>query len=178
MKIIGIILLALGAYFVWRFVIHGDGLVLITPDSGKKVTAVVKRIDPGKELVVEVDNNSKESRITQIVLSRDLVAQLGMSAPAGFKEELLPLTEAEMKDQDSVAFVENYNRENIRWVGTHVVAPDTKGEIIFPITKAADVTGFILFQYEAKWGIGGSISSFRARLGAPEPNKALQGDAQ
>lgn len=171
MKIVGIILLALTAYFVWRFMVRGDALIMVTPGSDKRVTATMKRIVPAKELVVEVDNNSKESRVTQISLARSLVAQLGMSPPAGFKEELLPLTEKEKKDNDSVAFVEKYNKDNIRWIGTLVVPPDAKAEVVFPITTGADVKGFIQFQYEAKWGLGGSISHFRANLGTPEPNK-------
>lgn len=174
MKIVGLVILALIAYFVWRFVVRGDALVVITRDSGKKVTGAVTRVVPGKELVVEVDNPSKEIRITEISLARALVAGLGISAPEGFREEALPLTAREREDPESVAFVERFNREHVRWVGSHVVPQEGRAQLVFPIARAAEASGFIHFRYEARWGIGGSISSFRARLGSPEPERAPQ----
>lgn len=60
MKVVGIILLVAVAYVVWRFVIHGDALVLIGSDTGKRVTASLTEVIPNEALVVAIDNNDKK----------------------------------------------------------------------------------------------------------------------
>ncbi len=172
MKIVGIAVLILVAYFVWRFVIRGDALVLVTPDAGGRVTAVVKRVVPDKEIVIEISNNSKANRITEISLSRAFAAQLGLSEPSGFRAETLPLSEGERKNREMAEYVEKYNKEEIRWVGNLALAPNAKTELVFPAKSASALTGEIRFQYEAKVGLGGSISWFRVNLAEQASNKA------
>lgn len=178
MKIIGLIVLVIITYFAWRFVIHGDALVLVTPETGNWVNAVVKQIDPGKELVIEVTNNNKENRITQISMLRKLASELGVSAPTGFKVEVLPLTEEDKKNKETVEFVKKYNNENLRWVGSFKLAPNSKTELSIPATLASLSGGSIDFQYESKVGFGGSISFFSVSLASQEPNKANSSEAK
>lgn len=97
MKTAGVAVLLLVAYFIWRLVVAGDGLVLIAADSGRKLVGSVKRVIPEQEILLEVINNDRENSISEISLSRQLANRLGLSQPAGFKEEPLPLTESDRK---------------------------------------------------------------------------------
>ena len=170
MKLIGLIVLLVLAYFIWRFVVRGDGLVLITSDTGNRVTAVVKRVVKGKQIVIEINNNHKENRITEITIPRSVASQLGISEPAGFKVAALPLTDDDKKSQETSEFVEQFNEENLRWTGSFTLAPDAKVELAIPSALASPLTGTMGFQYETKVGFGGSISSFRVNL-AEQDNK-------
>jgi len=164
MKVVALVFLVLVGYFAWRFVFQGDGLVLLMPDSGQRVVAVVKRVVPDKELVIEINNNSKENRITEISMPRLLVSGIGLSVPPDFAEEALPLSGEDRKDRELVEYVEKYNMDNIRWVGNRELAPNAVTEFTFPVTSATRLAGYIDFQYEARVGFGGSISSFRVNL--------------
>jgi len=139
MRIVGLVVLALIAYFVWRFVVRGDALVVITRDSGKKVTGAVTRVVPGKELVVEV-RQSLEGDPHHGAIARPDAGRRARDLRAG----------------------------GIQGGGAAAHRPGTRGPGV------PDASGFIHFRYEAKWGIGGSISSFRTRLGSPEPERAPQ----
>lgn len=173
MKIIGVIVLLLVAYFVWRFVVAGDPLVLVTQDSGDRVTAVVKRVIPAEALVIAISNNNKENRITQISMLRSVAQKLGVSEPSGFKTEELPLTEDDRKNTETVDFVKQYNIENLRWVGSLELAPNAATELVIPATAVPPISGIIDFQYEARVGFGGSISFFRLNLAEQQANKTL-----
>jgi hypothetical protein len=173
-KIIAVVFLVLVGYFAWRFVFQGDALVLLTPDSGQRVVAVVNRVIPDKELVIEIDNNSKENRITGISMPRQLVSRIGLSVPPGFEEQALPLTGEDRKDRELVEYVEKYNMDNIRWVGNRELTPNAVTEFTFPVTSANRLAGHIDFQYEAKVGFGGSISSFRVNLEDTQTNETPQ----
>lgn len=174
MKIIGVVALLLLAYFVWRFVVAGDPLVLVTPDTGDRVTAVVKRVVPGKALVIEIRNKNKDNRITQISMLRSVAQSLGVSEPSGFKVEGLPLTEDDRKSEETVDFVKQYNIEHLRWVGNLELVPNARTELAIPVTAMPPLNGIIDFQYEAKVGFGGSISFFRLDLAEQETSAMLQ----
>jgi len=178
MKIIGILVLVLVAYFVWRFVVRGDGLVLITQDSGTHVSGTVKRVVPAKELVIEIINNGKERRVTQISMPKSVASQAGFSEPVDFKVEELPLTEDEKKDKETVAFVEQYNKENLRWVGDFTLPAESTTEFSIPASRISKASGSIDFQYESKAGPGGSISFFRVNLSELEEHDARDSGAQ
>lgn len=171
MKVIVVALAILATYFIWRFVVRGDALVLTVPNSGKRVAATVKRVIPDKEIVIEVDNNEDKNRITQITILRSLVAEWGMSSPAEFKEEPLTLTEEEKKDKEEVAFVEKVNKEEMRWVGNVPLALNAKTELVFPVKTAQKLSGIIRIRYEKKLGLGGVISSLKVDLAGQEVNK-------
>lgn len=169
MKVAGVAILLLVCYFVWRFVVAGDGLVLITSDTGRKVAGTVKRVIPEQEIILEVINNDREHSITEISLSRELVNRLGLSGPAGFREEPLSLTESERNNNEMVEFVEEFNRETVRWVGRLALEPNAVTELAVPATSASGLQGYMDIQYEARVGFGGSISSFRVHLSEQAP---------
>jgi len=178
MKIVGVVVLVLVVYFIWRFVVRDDALVLVTQDTGTGVSGMVKRAIPDKALVIEITNNGKERRITQISMPKSVASQAGFSEPAGFKIEALPLTEHEKKDKETVAFVERYNKENLRWVGDFKLPAESTTEFSIPAISVAEASGSIDFQYESKAGLGGSISFFRVNLSEQEKRSASDSSVQ
>jgi len=166
MKILGIILLVVVGYFIWRFVIRGDGLVLLTADTGKRVSARLREIIPNQSLVIEIDNNDKANFITVISMPRELAESIGASPPDGFVVEPMPLTEAEQKDEETVEHAKNYDLQTARWSGNFQLTPDEVTELRIPVKSTANIAGRIDFQYEAKVGFGGSISFFSVSLEA------------
>lgn len=178
MKVLGLIVLVIVTYLAWRFVIQGDALVLFTPDDGNRVSAAVKRLEPGKELLIEITNNNKENRITEISMLRSLASRLGVSEPQGFKVEALPLTEGDKNNKETAEFVKEYNNNNLRWIGSFNLAPNSRTELAIPVTLMSLPSGSIDFQYEGKVGFGGSISFFQVSLSAQEPNDSVDRDAQ
>lgn len=168
MKTIGIAGLLIVAYIVWRFVVRGDGLVILTHDTGIGVTGHLDSVVPGEQLLIEITNNGKERHITEISMPRSVASQLGFSEPSDFKVEALPLTEAEKKDKEMVDFVAQYNRENLRWVGYFTLRAESKTKFAIPASSASPLFGTIDFQYESKAGLGGSISHFRINLAEEE----------
>jgi hypothetical protein len=164
MKIIGIILLVVVAYFVWRFAIRGDGLVLLSAGSDKKVSASLKEVIPNQALVIEIDNNNKQNFVTVTSMPRELAESTGGSPPEGFAVERMPPSEIGQEDQEMVEYVKNYNLQNVRWSGNLELTPNGLTELRIPVTSTAELAGRINFQYEAKVGFGGSISFFSVSL--------------
>jgi hypothetical protein len=164
MKTIGIVLLVVVAYFIWRFAIRGDALVLLSADTGKKVSASLKDVIPDQSLVIEIDNNDKQNFVTVISMPRELAESMGANPPEGFTVEPMPLNESEKKDEETVEYAKNYDLQTVRWSGNVQLAPDDVTELRIPVNSTADLTGRINFQYEAKVGFGGSISFFSVSL--------------
>ena len=168
MKVVGIALLVMVAYFIWRFAIRGDALVLLGTETGKRVSASLKETKPNDSLVIEIDNNDKENFVTVISMPRDLAESMGASPPAGFKIERMPLSESEQSDEETVEYAKNYDLQTVRWSGNLQLVPDEVTELRIPVRSTADVAGRIDFQYESKVGFGGSISFFSLSLELPE----------
>ncbi len=167
--LVGIVVLVPITYFLWRFIFRGDAIVLIDKSPGKKVSATLKQVIPNGAIVVGVDSNSKQNQITEISVKREIAAKLGLSAPGGFTESPVPLTEKDKLDKETVEFVENYNTENVRWIGKLPLAPDAITEITFPATSTSNLGGNIRFRYEAKIGYGGSMAFCVAKLDSGMP---------
>jgi hypothetical protein len=86
-KVVGVTVFVAIAYFAWRFVVRGDGLVLIGQDTGKRVTASLMQVVPNESLVIEIDNNDKRNAITVISMPRNIAETLGVSPPEGAHAE-------------------------------------------------------------------------------------------
>ncbi len=170
-KIVWLAILVPVVYLAWRFVVRGDALVLVAPAPGKRVSGAIKRIEPQKEIVVEIDSNADNNRITEISLSRQLASQLGIGPPSGFAEEPLPLTEKELKDKDAVAFAEKFNKETLRWAGNLVLAPNARTEILFPVRFTTLPSGYIDIVYRTKFAVGGGTALVRIDISPTPPTK-------
>jgi hypothetical protein len=158
-----VLLLALTAYATWRFAVRGDGLVFVT-DAPMPVTFTLEAVVPAKALVIRAESRKNEHRLTVISLPRELAAQLGASAPSGFREEALPLTTEERRDSRAVAEAAAYDRETLRWTGDLVISPNEPQRIVIPATTATRIEGVISLQYETKHGLGGSVAFGRVPL--------------
>jgi len=167
MKVVGIILLVAVAYFIWRFAIRGDALMLLSADAGKRVSASLKEVIPNQSLVIKIDNNDKPNFVTVISMPREMAEFLGASPPEGFAVEPMPLSEAEQKDKETAEYAKNYDLQTVRWSGNFELTPDGATELRIPVTSTTELAGRINFQYEAKVGFGGSISFFSVSLEAP-----------
>ncbi|QDW66900.1 hypothetical protein [Luteimonas granuli] len=165
MKTIAALFLALLAYFAWRFVVMGDALALVVPDSGKRPSAVVASVVPDERIVLAVNNPDKEQSICEITLPRATAARLRLAPPAGFAEEPLPLGD-HAGDPEMVEFVRTFNRENVRWVGHRLLAEQAVSEIAIPAGSTEAISGTLQVQYRRKIGLGGSISHFDVQLDA------------
>ena len=107
----------------------------------------------------------KPHSVTQISMPRDLARVLGVRPPSGFSEQLLPLDERSKNNAEMVKFVEEYNRDTLRWVGSLSLPPGEPVTLMIPAQAPQGGNGKISFQYEWRGKVlGGSMSSFTAIL--------------
>ncbi len=156
------------AWLIWRFVIRGDALVLVRPGQPAAVSARLSGFVPGDSMLMAFEVQSGRHRISEISLSRALAEALGLQAPDGFIVEDLPLSNKEQSDAAMRAFVADYNRDNLRWVGRFELAAEGTTELKFPMSAAEPVAGTIQLTYESKLGTGSSMSFLRVATGPVE----------
>jgi len=134
---------------------------------GKAVTASVVPDEPSSSLKVMMTlaGTDKPHSVTQISMPRDLARVLGVRPPSGFSEQLLPLDERSKNNAEMLKFVEEYNRDTLRWVGSLSLPPGESVTLMIPAQAPQGGTGKISFQYEWRGKVlGGSMSSFTAIL--------------
>jgi len=106
-----------------------------------------------------------EHQITQIRFPRELGEKLDISAPAEFCITPYTLDDTGNPESDeSVTWVEEENRKDIRWLGSATLLPDVPTVLDFPIGGTVTGDGLLKFQYERKIGMSGQISFFNARV--------------
>lgn len=124
---------------------------------------VVLRQIAGLQSAIQVEarlsGETEGYHLTEITATRAFVDALGLSAPAGFQEEPLPLTERERRDPDTVEWTKNWNRENVRWVGAMPIHPGKPVNITFSAESPEATTGELMITYERKRALGGILSS-------------------
>jgi hypothetical protein len=95
--------------------------------------------------------------VTEISMKRAFGDLLGIAPPEGFILEPLPLTAEELRDPDAVAHAVEFNRDNIRYVGTARVPTNIPAVLVFRVERKGATAGVIDLQHERKIGMGGSI---------------------
>lgn len=156
--------LILAAYFFWRFVIRGDALVLIGPPAQKRIQVAVAEVIPNQKIVLAVNNPGSATTITSIVAPRSVVSLLELDPPEGFVASPLPLSEQEAHHPQTVAFVEEFNRENVQWVGRYRLKPKALNYLEIPSRKTASLRGRLTFELQGRWGLGSSIEIINVDL--------------
>ncbi len=156
------------AWLIWRFVIRGDAIVLVRPGQPAAVSARLSRFVARDSMVIGFQVHSGRHRINEISLTRALAEALGLRPPDGFVVEDLPLSNREQSDPAMRAFVADYNRDNLRWVGRFELAAEGVTELAFPLSAAEPVAGSIQLTYESKLGTGSSMSFLRVATGGVE----------
>ena len=162
--IAGVLIVGVVAFIFW-FARHP--IVFLTKGPGKTVTASVLPDEPSRSLKVTMAlaGTEKPHSVTQISMPRALAQALGLRAPSGFSEQLLPLDEGTKNNPEMVKFVEEFNRDTLRWVGSLPLPPREAVTLMIPAQTPRGGTGKISFQYEWRGKVlGGSISSFTATL--------------
>ena len=137
--------------------------IVFTAPEGLFSEVTARQVDDptGSTIVVELELSGETSgyTITELSLGRELATKLGVSAPAGFEEELLPLEEEELDDPESVRFVNEWNEENRRWTGGLEISPATPLVVRIPATYPLAASGPLTISYEQVSLMGGHWSS-------------------
>ena len=151
-----------------------NAIVFVAPEGAFPGLTARQLEDPsGTALVVELELSGETSgfKITDLNLRRDLAKTLGLTAPEGFEEELLPLEGSELNDPELVRFVDEWNAENIRWRGELEIVPATPIVLRIPASAPLVATGPLVINYGRSTGFGGHSSSARLVL-----NEARRGE--
>jgi hypothetical protein len=154
------------AYFIWHFVVQNNPIVIMMNDSGKRVSGniIVPIIE--NKLKIEIDNNEHENFIKDIKIPRSLYNEFNIKVPDGFKES--PLKHEKTDDQEMIDFVDEFNKDTVRFEGNFELLPDEITTMIFLIKDDSNLKGELTFGYEHKVGFGGSSSSFSVDLNPQE----------
>ena len=124
----------------------------------------------GIRIEVRLADEAGACQVTEISAPRRLAETLGLGPPERFLEEPLPLTEKERRDPETVAWVAEWNRDNVRWVGSESLSPGEPLVLEFPASSPSAATGVLSISYERKLGLGGMSSAATVTLNAsPEP---------
>ncbi len=167
----GVVLALLVVLLIW---LSRTAFVFLAPEGAFPEVNARQLEDPsGTAVVVELELSGEKSgyRITDLSLSRHLAQSLGLSAPEDFTEEPLPLASSERDDPEIVRFVEQFNAENIRWIGDLEILPATPIVLRIPASDPLAEAGPLDIGYERSTGLGGHASGTRLVL-----NEARNGD--
>lgn len=152
-----IIAAVLFAGFALVLLVVNPVLVLIQDGPGSRIES---------KLSLEADaivcdlrlRDAKEDRfITELSLSRPVAERLKIAAPAGFRAE--PLADA----KSDPAWVENWNRENVRFTGRVRISPDMPLILTFPAAAASLESTEINGRFETGKTFGNVLGFFKAR---------------
>jgi len=120
-----------------------------------RVTVLSNKI----RVTVTLPSADAEYQITQALFPRELGERLGIAAPPGFRAVPYTLDDAgRPTNDDAKNWVEESNRNDIRWLGSVPLQPDMSTTLNFPIRGPANGEGALSFQYERKDGMGGQTS--------------------
>lgn len=153
-KVAGILLLLFVAYVGW-VLFRANSTIGITPSARAEVLLDKIRI------TVDFPAANAEHQITEVLFPRELGEGLGIAAPPEFR--VVPFTLDDTGDptsDESAKWVEESNRNDIRWLGSVALLSDVSTTLEFPIRRTVTGQGVLRFQYERKIGMGGQISFF------------------
>lgn len=100
---------------------------------------------------VRMTGGTAMQAVTEIEVPRELAAVLGASPPSGFTEEPY-VAGPKVGDQ---AFVDDYNKTTVRWVGETPLPPEQNVVFSIPVKHPRAGSGIITFQYESRGKFGG-----------------------
>lgn len=137
-------------------------IVFATPETSKlTATAVSDEGTSSLRCTLRFTGKDKPYSVTEIHLPRELAQALGASPPTGFTDQ--PYV-AGPKVGDA-AWVQNFNRETVRWVGQLGLPSEQDVVLTIPVEHARAADGTIQFRYEHRGMLGGSIRSCTAHIG-------------
>jgi hypothetical protein len=162
--IAGILLVGFIGFLIW-FARNPIVLVSIGPRKTVLASAVPEAASAVLKVTMTLTGTQDTHTITEICLPRPLAQALGVRAPGGFSEQPLSRDGGFEDDPETVKFVETYNRDTLRWVGSFPFPPGQPVTLVIPAQTPSGSTGSISFQYEWKGKVaGGSINFFTAAI--------------
>ena len=156
--VVGVVVLLFVAYVGW--VLYQ---VASTIDIRPLAQAAV--LSDKIQVTVTFAEADTEHQISEVIFPRELGESLGIGPPTGLT--LTPYTIDDTGDPSSeewVRWVEDSNRENLRWAGSIALKPDQSTSLDFPIVEMVAGEGVLRFQYERKLGMGSQISFFNVPI--------------
>ena len=160
--IAGVLIIAVVAFLFW---FARNPVVVLSKGPGKTVTASVLPDEASLKVTMMLTGTDQPHTLTQISMPRTLAQASGLRPPNGFSEQPLPLEERNKNNAEIVKFVETFNKDTLRWVGSFPLPPGESVELIIPAETPRAATGKISFQYEWRGKVlGGSMSSFTVTL--------------
>jgi len=152
--VVGVIVLLFVAYVGWVLYRAGS-----TIDIRPLAQAAV--LSDKIQVTVTFVGADTEHQITEAIFPRELGESLGIGAPTGLTPTPYTIDDTgDPSSKESARWVEDSNRENLRWVGSVALRPDRSTILDFPIVDIVAGEGIFRFQYERKLGMGGQISFF------------------
>lgn len=116
---------------------------------------------PGRlDVRMTLEGTDRAVAITSITVPRAVRDSLELEPPAGFTEEPLPHDPGET-DAEARQFVEDFNEENVRFVGHFELSPGEARTLSFPAQDPDGGSGRIELGWERSIGVGGGGGFFR-----------------
>jgi len=135
------------------------GVVVATSQKLPAISANPRYDESGLVLDLELNHSQKPRYISSLQLDRAAAEAISLQPPTGFIAE--PLPQDGKTDSD---WVENWNREHVRFVGKLQIDPGTPLSLCFPATGRFDNTFVVKGQFTNGRSFGGSIGFFQAKV--------------
>ncbi len=162
LKVVGVILLLSVAYVAWV-------IFRASSSIGESPTAHAETLADKIRVTVSFPNADSEYQITQVLLSRVIADELGVSPPHGFSLAPFALDDTgDPTSKESADWVEEANNRDIRWVGMLPLRSDAVTTLDFPLEKKPRTKIVFRFQYERKLALGGQIAFFNVHVDPAE----------
>jgi len=154
-----LIALAIIALLVGVLFIANPVLMVLSSGGNPKVKSEAKVSD--RELVARLTLTDAKSPmfVVSLVVPRDAADRIGIAAPSGFRVESL------VDAKSDPAWIENWNKENVRYVGKLQVVPESPVEVRFPLKSWQPPPFQIRGQFEAGRTFMNSMSFFHVKVG-------------
>ncbi len=154
-----VLLLAAGSYFAWV-------LSRVHANLHFELVAQARAVPEGVELQLSATGAEDPVYLREVSFTREVERAWGLSAPAGFRVEALPLSAEEQQDPEMRAFAERFNAENVRWVSDLAVSPTDPTVVRIPAQRRAQ-GGTLQLSYRQSLGMGGSFRALQVPLPVP-----------
>jgi hypothetical protein len=157
--IISVCLLGLALFIL--FLIN-PMIALAASGPAIQVEAEVKKETNGYRASLKLINTDQVRYLTEFSLDKQTAAASGLKAPVGYRVEPLPYDRSEQE------WTDEWNNENVRFVGSLLLKPNELIELFLPCKDPELAIGKIQCTYETKKKFGNMMSFFTIPLSSDE----------
>jgi hypothetical protein len=144
-------------------------LVAVSSEPGSRIESKVSLQDGGIVCELLLQNAKTDHYVTELDIKRPVAEMMKIGNPDGFRLEALPATESDDKE-----WVENWNRENVRFTGRFKITPGVAVTLFIPAVTPALEGLEIGGQFETGRKFGNTISFFTVKPSKTEPNQSSE----